>query len=354
MQLVFGSDIAENVGNFHDQPSLQAGGTWRGDQGCDEHEEAKILTDKVPEAVLIAGPTASGKSRLALDLAQRLDGWIVNADSLQVYRDLPILTARPTEQDEEAVPHALYGHLAADEPMSAGRYVREAATVLDACRAKSRMPIFCGGTGLYFKALLGLLDSMPQVPAAIRDKWRARLVEDGPEMLHQKLSSIDPATAERVKPKDGQRIVRALEIYEATGKPLSELQAGRGEGILEGDNTLKIVLTPDRAVLRDRIAKRFDQMLEAGAMDEVRDYLARRPEEGRFVEKAIGFTELSGVLAGEAMIDAARERAITRTRQYAKRQETWFRHQFDDSWLRCPDVAEALSRTKPMLEAVKT
>ncbi|MEN3794629.1 tRNA (adenosine(37)-N6)-dimethylallyltransferase MiaA [Fulvimarina sp. MAC3] len=285
-----------------------------------------------------------------MEIARSFGGRIVNADSLQVYRDMPVLTARPTEEDEAAVPHALYGYCAADEPMSAGRYLREAEKVLAACRAEGRMPIFCGGTGLYFKALLGLLDAMPNVPDEVRDKWRARLSEDGPEALHSELSAIDPMTAERLKPRDGQRIVRALEIHEATGTPLSQLQAGRGEGILDTRSTLKIVLTPDRALLRARIAERFDQMLEIGALDEVRDYLARRPDEGRFVEKAIGFAELAHVLDGKATIEDARERAVTRTRQYAKRQETWFRHQFDESWLRFADGDEALERARSALE----
>lgn len=285
-----------------------------------------------------------------MEIARRFGGRVVNADSLQVYRDLAILTARPSASDEAAVPHALYGTLAADEPMSAGRYLREAGSVLEACRAEGQLPIFCGGTGLYFKALLGLLDEMPPVPDAVREKWRTRLSNEGPEALHGELLAIDPATAERVKAQDGHRIVRALEIHEATGTPLSRLQAGKGEGALDERNTLKIVLTPDRPILRERIARRFDEMLEAGALEEVRDYLAHRPDEGRFVEKAIGFAELAKVIEGEATIEEARERAITRTRQYAKRQETWFRHQFDESWLRFTDAEKALARVTSLLD----
>ncbi|WP_425277090.1 tRNA (adenosine(37)-N6)-dimethylallyltransferase MiaA [Fulvimarina pelagi] len=299
---------------------------------------------------MIAGPTASGKSRLAMEIAQATGGWIVNTDALQVYRDLPILTARPTAKDEATVSHRLYGILAADDPMSAGRYIRAVSEIMDECRRQGRLPIFCGGTGLYFKALLGLLDAMPQVPDTVRQKWRLRLAESGPKTLHCELQAVDPVAAGRIEPQDGQRIVRALEIQEATGTPLSRLQARKGEGILDEDETLKIVLTPDRAVLRERIAKRFDRMLEAGAMDEVREYLSRRPDAGRFVEKAIGFTELSQVLAGQAAAAEAKERAITRTRQYAKRQETWFRHQFDESWLRCADVEDARARVLPVLE----
>ncbi|MDY8108192.1 tRNA (adenosine(37)-N6)-dimethylallyltransferase MiaA [Fulvimarina sp. 2208YS6-2-32] len=285
-----------------------------------------------------------------MDLALSAKGMVINADSLQVYRDLPTLTARPSLADEMSVPHALYGVLEAGDPVSAGSYVRMAGAILASCRQQGLRPIFCGGTGLYFKALLGLLDAMPPVPDAVRQKWRALLAEAGPEAMHAELARVDPAMAERLKPKDGQRIVRALEIAEASGTPLSRLQRGRGEGLLDPDRALKIVLTPERPILRERIARRFDAMLATGAMDEVQDYLARRPDGAGFVEKAIGFDELSAVLSGEATLDGARERAIIRTRQYAKRQDTWFRHQFDGHWTRHADADSAFEESRSAFE----
>ncbi|ORE92761.1 tRNA (adenosine(37)-N6)-dimethylallyltransferase MiaA [Aurantimonas sp. 22II-16-19i] len=286
------------------------------------------------EAILIAGPTASGKSRLAVELAERHGGAVVNADSLQVYDGLEILTARPSPKDLVRVPHHLYGHVDPRSDYSAGAWLRDAARVLEALRAEGRLPIFCGGTGLYFKALLGLLDAMPAVPAEIRAQWRERLATHGPAALHDELSRRDPVAAARLDPADGQRIARALEVGETVGKPLSELQTGRGEGLIEPDRSRMLVLAPDRAVLRQRIADRFDRMLEEGALDEVRRFEARFPAAGATAGKAIGLSELSDFLKGRKTYEEARERAIIRTRQYAKRQETWFRHQFDGRWRR--------------------
>ncbi|WAP69601.1 tRNA (adenosine(37)-N6)-dimethylallyltransferase MiaA [Jiella pelagia] len=286
------------------------------------------------EAILIAGPTASGKSRLAVELAERHGGAVVNADSLQVYDGLEILTARPSPEDLARVPHHLYGHVDPRTDYSAGAYLRDAERVLEALRANGRLPIFCGGTGLYFKALLGLLDEMPDVPVEIREKWRRRLAEEGPEALHGELARVDPATAARLSPRDGQRIARALEVGEAGNAPLSKLQSGGGRALIDPDRARMLVLTPDRAELRERIAERFDRMLDAGAIDEVRLFEASYPDAGVTVRKAIGLAEISSFLNGNKGLLAARSLAITRTRQYAKRQETWFRHQFDARWLR--------------------
>ncbi|MBB4002249.1 tRNA (adenosine(37)-N6)-dimethylallyltransferase MiaA [Aurantimonas endophytica] len=293
------------------------------------------------EAVLIAGPTASGKSRLALELARRLDGVVVNADSMQVYDGLSILTARPSAADMAAVPHDLYGHVNPAEAYSAGAYLRDAAASLAAAKSGGRLPIVCGGTGLYFKALLGLLDTMPPVPAAIREHWRGRLAAEGAAALHGLLAERDPAAAARIASADGQRIVRALEVGEASGRTLSALQAGRGEGPLSMARTVKVVLTPERPVLRERIARRFADMLAEGAVAEVAAFRAMPGAMGGSAARAIGVDELGAVIDGSLDLVAARERAVTRTRQYAKRQETWFRHQFGPDWQRLegPDPA---------------
>lgn len=292
------------------------------------------------EAVLIAGPTASGKSRLALELARGLDGVIVNADSMQVYDGLTILTARPTAADMAAAPHALYGHVHPAAPYSVGVWLREATACLADARAKGRLPIVCGGTGLYFKALLGLLDAMPPVPDAIRDRWRRRLAEDGAPALHALLAERDPAAAARIGPADGQRIARALEVGEVSGRTLSALQAGRGEGPLDAERTVRIVLTPERALLRERIARRFDDMLAGGAVAEVQAFRSIPGAMGGSAARAIGVAELGAAIDGTLGLAAARDLAVTRTRQYAKRQETWFRHQFGPGWQRLP-VADA-------------
>lgn len=292
------------------------------------------------QAILIAGPTASGKSGLAAELAERHDGVVVNADSMQVYSDLEILTARPTAADCERVPHRLYGHVPPHQTYSAGAYVRDAAALLATIHAAGHLPILCGGTGLYFKALLGSLDVMPEISPANREKWRRRLAKEGAPALHRLLMERDPVAAGRIKPADGQRIVRALEVGEAAGLPLSALQMGRGEGLLDGACCLKVVLAPERSRLREAIARRFDAMIAAGALDEVAAFRTIPGALTGSAAKAIGVAELSAVLDGEMTLDEAASRAVTRTRQYAKRQETWFRHQFGEDWtrLQTPDA----------------
>ena len=299
-----------------------------GDRTLEDGNKGRI------SVVLIAGPTASGKSCLALQLAERHGGTIVNVDSLQVYRDLSILTARPTTQDEAKAPHRLYGYLSGRKTMSAGRFLRDVAPILDDCRASGSPAILCGGTGLYFKALLGLLDEMPDIPGDLRAKWRQRLAELGPQALHETLRTIDPASATRLDPADGQRIARALEVSDATGQPFSSFQRRSGPALVDPNRSVKIALAPDRALLRQRIADRFDIMLEQGAFGQVAAFLDLHGDIDGGPTKAIGFRELTDVHLGRIDLRTARERAITRTRQYAKRQETWFRHQFDESWTR--------------------
>ncbi|MBO0905410.1 tRNA (adenosine(37)-N6)-dimethylallyltransferase MiaA [Jiella sonneratiae] len=299
------------------------------------------------EAILIAGPTASGKSKLAAELAERLGGVVVNADSLQVYDGLKILTARPSAADLERVPHRLYGHVDPGSDYSAGAYLRDVAPLLAELRSSRRLPVFCGGTGLYFKALTGLLDPMPEIPQAVRDRLRRRLAEEGAEALHAELLRRDPPTAERLAPRDGQRIARALEILEAGSVPLSALQAGRGRPLVDRGRARMLVLAPDRAELRQRIAERFDRMVAGGALDEVKAFEARFGSVPGTAGRAIGLAELSAFLKGSLNYERARELAITRTRQYAKRQETWFRHQLGDEWRRMTAGADFFLPTRP-------
>lgn len=287
-----------------------------------------------PCAVLIAGPTASGKSRLALELAEAAGGVVVNADSMQVYEDLRILTARPSDEDLAAVPHRLYGHVAPAALYSVGAWARDVAVLLAELAAENRVPVVCGGTGLYFRALLGGLDDMPPVDPALRGHWRERIAAEGPQALHAVLAARDPEAARRIEPGDSQRIVRAIELGEATGLPLSASQNRQGRPLIDAGRSLKLVLTPPRAVLRDRIAARFDDMIERGAIEEAERFASLPGALEGPAGKAIGVSELNRHCRGEIALGEAVRLSVDRSRQYAKRQETWFRHQLDASWIR--------------------
>jgi tRNA dimethylallyltransferase len=293
------------------------------------------------KAVLIAGPTASGKSALALELAQTTGGVIVNADSMQVYRDLRILTARPTVEDEAVVPHRLYGHVDAAVNFSAGHWVADAARVLAEVRAQDALPIFVGGSGLYFKALTRGLSAVPPIPVAIRESVRARLERDGVEALHAELAQRDPASAERLKPRDRTRIARALEVVEATGRSLTDWHRDGLPPLLPPGTFSALFLEADRDQLYARIDARFDAMLQAGAAEEVERLAARHLDPLLPAMKAHGVPALIRNLRGE--ITLAEVAAIGRadTRHYAKRQFTWFRHQLPEfEWVR-PEQALA-------------
>ena len=290
-----------------------------------------------PGAVLIAGPTASGKSALALALAERIDGVIVNADSMQVYADLRIITARPTVPEEARVPHRLYGHVDAAVNYSVGQYLADARTALDDCRQGGRVAIFVGGTGLYFKALTAGLAAVPPIPPEIRDGVRARLAEHGAPALHDELARRDPAAAARLGRNDRTRVARALEVVEATGRPLAAWQA-QGLPALIGTDAPRVFIAPDRAALYARIDARFSTMLAAGALEEVRGLAARRLDPLLPAMKAHGVPWLIRHLAGEITLEDAADHARLDTRHYAKRQFTWFRHQLGD-WPRMPPEA---------------
>ncbi len=289
---------------------------------------------EITNAVLIAGPTASGKSALALEHARRTGGIVVNADSMQVYDVLNVLTARPDAAALAAAPHQLYGHVAPSTAYSTGAWLRDVERLAREGAFAQRPAIFVGGTGLYFKALLGGLSAMPAVPDAIREKWRARLAEDGAGVLHERLSRDDPQAAARIGPADGQRIVRALEILEATGRPIGAWQGETSPPLVDPATATRQIVETDRDVLAKRIDKRLHVMVEQGALDEVRALLALDLEPSLPAMKAIGVAPFSRHVAGEIGLEEAIDLAAAQTRQYAKRQRTWFRGQVDSGWIR--------------------
>ena len=290
--------------------------------------------------MLIAGPTASGKSALALALAETIGGTIINADSMQVYRDLRVITARPPPAEEARAPHRLYGEVDAAVNYSTGQWLRDVAIALDDARATGRVPILVGGTGLYFKALTGGLAAVPSTPADIRARMRERLKEEGVAPLYAELTARDPATARRLMPNDRSRICRALEVLEATGRSLSDWHKEGMLPLIDSARAAKIFLTCERKQLVERIEARFAAMLNAGALDEVRTLWARKLDPLLPAMKAHGVPWLIRHLDGEISVDEAAAGAIMDTRRYAKRQATWFRNQMKDWPWETPETAQ--------------
>ena len=286
--------------------------------------------------VLIAGPTASGKSRLALEIARRSGGIVINADALQVYSELQILSARPTGDEVEAATHRLYGHIPAASAYSVGWWIRDVARVLAEARQEKRLPIVVGGTGLYFAALTKGLAKVPEVPPSIRTSWRERAAALSTPELHQLLAERSSDEARRIRPSDRSRILRALEVIDATGRTLPAWQdEAAGSAMIDPNRATAIVLSEPRAELYERIDRRFLAMMEAGALTEARRIAAMKLSPDLPVMKSIGLTALLSNLAGETTIDEAIARAQTETRNYAKRQMTWFRNQMHD-WRHLP------------------
>ncbi|MGH6674069.1 MAG: tRNA (adenosine(37)-N6)-dimethylallyltransferase MiaA [Xanthobacteraceae bacterium] len=305
---------------------------------------------KKPEIILIAGPTASGKSALALAVARKLGGTIVNADSMQVYCDLRIITARPSAEDERRVPHRLYGHVDAAENFSVGRWSEEAAAVLAETAGAARPAILVGGTGLYFSALTRGIAAVPPIPASIRDAVRARLSSDGVAALHAELRWRDPAAAARLMPGDRARITRALEVVLATGRSLLEWQETNAPVGVDPSRAAKIFLMPERDELLRRIDARFDAMMAAGALDEVRALDARNLDPELPAMKAHGVPWLIRHLKGEIALEEAVAAAKRDTRQYTKRQATWFRNRLPDfAWV---EPERALEATEAQLRVL--
>ena len=294
-----------------------------------------------PRVWLIAGPTASGKSALALDLAERTGAEIVNADALQLYRDLRVLTARPPDAELLRTPHHLYGVADAAEAWSVGAWLRAALPVLAATAARGRPAVVVGGTGLYFSALTRGLADTPAVPEAVRAAVQARWVRDGEGPFRAALAAVDPQAEARIAPGDGQRLVRALAVAQASGRPLSAWRADTRPALAPG-TWRGLVVEPPRPALYGACDARLGAMVEAGALEEVRALLARGLPADRPALKAVGLRELGRHLSGDLGLPAALELARRETRRYAKRQGTWFRNQSAD-WPRA-DAGDADAR----------
>lgn len=275
--------------------------------------------------ILIAGPTASGKSALALAIARRVGGVVINADSMQVYRELRIMTARPSAEEMGEVPHRLYGHVPGAEAYSAARFAGDAVREIGLAADQGRVPIVVGGTGLYFKALTEGLSPIPDIPDEVRAYWRGVAANTEASELHAMLAVRDPVAAERLVSTDRQRVTRALEVIEATGRSIAEWQKEPGCPVIPMDAALRLVLRPDRGELISRCDLRFDQMMQAGALEEVEQFLALDIPSDRPIWGALGTKALARHIRGEANILAAVEAAKSETRQFAKRQQTWLK-----------------------------
>lgn len=291
------------------------------------------------KAMLIAGPTASGKSALAGKLAEVVGGTIINADSMQVYGGLRVITARPTPEEEARAPHRLYGHVDPGEIYSTGRWLADVGAALTAVAAEGRVPIIVGGTGLYFKALTEGLAAVPAIPPDIRAQVRDRLESEGVGALYADLIARDPVTAARLMPLDRARIARALEVVLATGRSLTEWHGEALPPLLDVNRAAKVFIETDRKELVTRIEARFGAMMDGGALDEVRALAARKLNPLLPAMKAHGVPWLLRHLNGELSRDEAVEGSIMDTRRYAKRQLTWFRGQMKDWAAATPDRA---------------
>ncbi|MGX9962558.1 tRNA (adenosine(37)-N6)-dimethylallyltransferase MiaA [Roseomonas sp. F4] len=283
------------------------------------------MTPAQPPAILVAGPTASGKSALALALAESLGGAVINADSMQVYAGLRVLTARPTPAEEARVPHLLYGVRPPGEAGTVAWWRCAALAAMAEARAAGRVPILCGGTGLYFLSLTEGLSAIPPVPEAARAEARRLLAEEGPAALHARLAGLDPETAATLRPSDSQRLARAYEVVTGTGRGLRDWQREGGTGPAPW-RFAAILLDPPRDALRAAIIARWQGMLEQGALEEVRALAVQRLDPALPAMRAHGVPELIAHLEGRMTLAAASERAILNTGQYTKRQATWFRH----------------------------
>ena len=299
------------------------------------------------DAVLLLGPTACGKSALALALAERLRVEIVSIDSAQVYRGMDIGTAKPGAAERARVPHHLLDLREPDQPYSAADFVRDATRAIGEIRGRARLPLAVGGTMLYARALRSGLSDLPPADASVRSRIETQAHELGWPALHAKLREVDPATAARLPPNDSQRIQRALEVFELTGTPLSQLQgAAKGPAL----HLLTIALLPaDRAGLHRRIERRFDEMLAAGLLDEVRRLMARGLDADLPSLRSVGYRQALRHLRGETTLAQFRAEAIAATRQLAKRQITWLRSMHDAACID-PFGADALGELMQVIE----
>lgn len=300
-------------------------------------------THSFDPVLIVAGPTASGKSALALDLAEAFDGVVINADSMQVYEELRVLTARPDATETARAPHRLYGVLSGREACSAGRWREMAMAEIADCHARGKLPIVTGGTGMYLNALTQGIAPIPDVPSHVRDSVSAQLTELGHERFFEKLKQDDPETAAGLDPTNTQRLIRAAEVFAHTGRGLASWHK---EPVITPPASIhfkKLCYMPPRDILYDRCNRRFDLMIEQGAIDEVRHLLALNLPANAPVMKAVGVRELSAYLAGKMDLDTAKEKSRRETRRYAKRQLTWFRHQMNDKEIIDAQYSESLA-----------
>lgn len=277
--------------------------------------------------IVLGGPTASGKSKLGVLVAQEFDGEIINADSMQMYGDLKIVTGHPSRADKADIPHHLYGILGLQERTSAGSWCNTALAAINACHRARKIPVLVGGTGLYLRSLMSGMHRMPFVPKRVRSALNQRLEREGVSALYAELRTVDPRQAMRLGPTDSQRIVRALEIFQHTGKCMSAWQSGEMEPTSPNLAFFTSILLPDRDELFRAINMRFDRMLEAGAVEEVEHLLASKPDEDYPPLKAVGVPPIRAFLASYIDRDSMVELAKRDTRRYAKRQYTWFQKQ---------------------------
>lgn len=300
-------------------------------------------------AILIHGPTASGKTALSIALARRMGGEVVNADSMQVYADLASLTARPSAEELSVVPHHLFGHIDAATHYSTGHWLKEAGEKIEGIRERGKIPIFVGGTGLYLLALTQGLSEIPPVPEDMRAEARAIVQSEGGKGLKERLEKVDPESAETLKSGDRQRLARAYEVWLATGKPFSSFKGARSQPVLGEGEWLGVALTPPRAKLYARIDRRFNAMLVEGAMEEARALVARGLDPALPAMKAHGMPWLAAYIRGEIKSETAAAHASRDTRRYAKRQFTWIGRQFP-FWPRIP--AEDLEKRMKVIFAL--
>jgi tRNA dimethylallyltransferase len=299
-----------------------------------------------PHVIVVTGPTASGKSALALALAEARDGTVINADAMQTYDAFPILTAQPSAEERARAPHALYGVLPLSETLSAARWRDLASVEIERCK----VPILCGGSGLYLRALMQGISAIPAIPADFRDKANGEWDAMGPDAFRARLAERDPAIVARLKPGDRQRHVRAWEVIQATGRPLSQWQEEKGDPAPY--RFVTILLAPDRTWLRARIETRFDAMLNQGVLAEARAVFERRPDPSWPGLKAHGAPELFAHFRGQIGLDEARRIAIDHTRQYAKRQMTWFRHQIAPDLVVDPGADPSMAAPEKFLDKI--
>lgn len=301
--------------------------------------ESTESSSRIP-LLVIAGPTASGKTALAVELARRLDGEVVSADSMQVYRDLSVGTARPTEEECQGIPYHLIGFLPLEESYSVARYVEDARRILVDIHRRGKLPILCGGTGLYIQSLLDNLDfAQQETDPALRDALRRRIQEEGGRTMLDELSTVDPETAARLHENDHGRIVRALEVYRTTGIPISEQARLARRTPSPYDACLLVLDSRDRQILYERIHRRTDRMLETGLIDEARRVIGS--PHAATVTQAIGYKELAPYLCGACTLQEAADALKQGTRRYAKRQLSWFRRMRDAQFLYIDDYADA-------------